>query len=69
MLQESNRKRLDFPDGTVVKNLSASAGDTGSIPDLSTWFKYNPRCQVKWAYLFVGFYFPPPSQKYLNLRK
>ena len=23
----------DFPDGTVVKNLSANAGDTGLIPD------------------------------------
>ena len=24
----------DFPGGTVVKNLPASAGDTGSIPGL-----------------------------------
>ena len=24
----------DFPDGTVAKNPPASAGDTGSIPDL-----------------------------------
>ena len=24
----------DFPGGTVVKNLPANAGDTGSIPDL-----------------------------------
>ena len=26
--------REGFPDGSVVKNLCASAGDTGSIPDL-----------------------------------
>ena len=25
---------LDFPGGTVVKNLPANAGDTGSIPGL-----------------------------------
>ena len=24
---------LDFPDGSVVKNLRASAGDTSSVPD------------------------------------
>ena len=27
-----NRYRGDFPGGTVVKNLPANAGDTGSIP-------------------------------------
>jgi len=27
-------KRRDFPDGPVVKNLPASAGDMGSIPGL-----------------------------------
>ena len=26
------RKRRDFPGGTVVKNLPANAGDTGSSP-------------------------------------
>ena len=26
--------REDFPDGTVVKNLPANAGDMGSIPGL-----------------------------------
>ena len=26
--------KLDFPGGTVVKNLPANAGDTGSIPGL-----------------------------------
>ena len=25
---------MDFPGGSVVKNLPASAGDTGSVPDL-----------------------------------
>ena len=25
-------KQQDFPDGTVVKNLPANAGDAGSIP-------------------------------------
>ena len=25
---------LGFPDGSVIKNLPASAGDLGSIPDL-----------------------------------
>ena len=27
-------KKVGFPGGLLVKNLSASAGDTGSIPDL-----------------------------------
>ena len=29
-------RALDFPGGLVVKNLSSSAGDTGSIPDWGT---------------------------------
>ena len=37
------RKRLrGFPDGSVVKNLPAKAGHTGSIPDLGG-------CHVQWS--------------------
>ena len=32
--QYSKNEDGGFPDGSVVKNLSANAGDTGSIPDL-----------------------------------
>ena len=28
----SKRNEVDFPGGTVVNNLPANAGDTGSIP-------------------------------------
>ena len=33
---------LDFPGGTVVKNLPANAGDTGSIPGLG-------RSHIPWS--------------------
>ena len=34
-LEKTNSKRyMDFPGGPAVKNLPASAGDTGSIPGL-----------------------------------
>ena len=32
MFGKNLRKPGDFPGGTVVKNLPANAGDTGSIP-------------------------------------
>ena len=35
LIQKEDNKRIkggDFPGGTVVKNLPANAGDTGSIP-------------------------------------
>ena len=28
---------MDFPGDSVVKNLPANAGDTGSVPDLGRW--------------------------------
>ena len=31
--------REGFPDGSVVKNLPANAGDTGSTPDLGRFHK------------------------------
>ena len=30
--ETKNRQESDFPGGTVVKNLPANAGDTGSSP-------------------------------------
>ena len=33
-LEDLKNKQRDFPDGKVVKNLPANAGDTGSIPGL-----------------------------------
>ena len=34
MLHGVAKNKQSFPDGSVVKNLRASVGDTGSIPDL-----------------------------------
>ena len=31
------QKQQDFPGGPVVKNLTANAGDTGSIPGLGKY--------------------------------
>ena len=33
---------MGFPNGTVVKNLPASAGDTGSIPGCHLWVRKIP---------------------------
>ena len=33
-MQHEKKKRWDFPGGAVVKNLPATAGDTGSSPGL-----------------------------------
>ena len=33
---------LGFPDDTVVKNLPANAGDTGSIPGCHLWVRKIP---------------------------
>ena len=33
---------MGFPNGTVVKNLPANAGDTGSIPGCQLWVRKIP---------------------------
>ena len=34
LLKKVYTRFLDFPDGSVIKNLSASAGNSGSLPGL-----------------------------------
>ena len=41
-LHRLKKKKRDFPGGTVVKNLPANAGDTGSIPGPGR--SHMPRC-------------------------
>ena len=47
------KKKWDFPGGPVVKNLSAKAGDTGSIPGLGVSICHGATKPVHhnfWAY-------------------
>ena len=45
-VQEILGLELDFPEGSVVKNLLANAGDTGSIPGLGRSLEMATHCSI-----------------------